>query len=77
MWENALYQNNQADYIDSFKLSQLESRPACTSVDGSCKTGTAAAANLDYQDVVSSHSNIGDSGIVNSVIDSFDGSTLV
>lgn len=75
MWENALYQNNQANYIDSFKLSQLESIPACTSVDGSCKTGTAAT--LDYQDVVSSHSNIGDSGIVNSVIDSFDGSSLV
>lgn len=67
-WEDAF-----PNQIDSFKLSQLESIPACTSVE--CKKDTASY--LDYQDVITAHSSYQDAGIVNKVIDAFDGSTLI
>ena len=35
--------------------SAFRSIPACNTYDG-CKTETAAAANLDYNDVVTQHS---------------------
>ena len=38
-------QNQESEFEHIFKKSL--SRPACTSVEGSCKTGTAAAPNLD------------------------------
>ena len=45
-------------------LEQMEmSRPACTSVAGSCKTGTAAAPNLDTRTVF----NLPAGSVVNNV----------
>ena len=48
----------------------FRSIPACDTYDG-CKTKTAAADNLNYQDVVTQHSSYQDSQRVNAVIDSY------
>jgi hypothetical protein len=42
-------QNGESNFEEIFAKSL--SRPACTSVAGSCKTGTAAAPNLNVQTV--------------------------